>query len=164
MRRRLPHHLLGLLVAALLIAGCGRDNPHLIAQDRADKLSSTVDEVARRVSDHDCAGARQALTDARNQVIELPPGTSRGLRTNLRQWLNHLGERIQTDCTEAEATPTATATATATETATATATETPTETPTPTPTESATPSPSATPTPTSTAQPDGGTGAPEETG
>jgi hypothetical protein len=156
MRLRHLHPLLGLVLAALLLGGCGSQNPHLLRQSDADNLTKTTDEVAQLVSDHDCAGARKAVQDAQNQVTELPRTTSQRLRQNLSDWYDHLAQRVSSDCTEAQPTATATATPSATETATETPTETPTKTATPT----ATPTQTATPTATPTVEPGGGTGVP----
>jgi hypothetical protein len=162
MRPRHLHLLLGLLVVALLLGGCGRENPHLLRQSDADRLSNTTDEVSQLVSDHDCAGARKAVADAETQVTELPRITAQRLRQNLSDWYDHLDQQVRNDCTEAEETPTATpsATETATQTPTASPTKTPTETATPT----ATPTETATPTSTPTVEPEGGTGVPGDDG
>ena len=122
MRARSRYRLLGPLLCALALAGCAHENPQLIAQDRADELTATVDEVAQLVADHDCAGARKAVAHAERQVAELPASTSQRLRRNLRAWLNHLDERVRADCTKAKQRPTPTPTTT----------EPPTTTPTPT--------------------------------
>ena len=149
MRARSRHCLLGPLLCALALAGCAHENPQLIAQDRAEKLTATVDEVAQLVADHDCAGARKAVAHAERQVAELPASTSQRLRRNLRAWLNHLDERVRADCAKAKQRPTPTPTTT----------EPPTTTPTPTttvsepPAATATSTPAATPTRTRTATP-----------
>lgn len=141
MLRLLP---LGLaLAAALLLAACGSENPKLIPQDRADRLTSTVDQIAARTADEDCDGAQTSLRRARNQVAELPRGVDRGLKANLNDWLDQIGSRIPEDCKPSE---TPTPTPEETETPSPTATETPEETATPTPT----------PTPTTTPPPDEG--------
>jgi hypothetical protein len=148
------HPLLGLVLVALLLGGCGNQNPHLLRQPDADRLSNTTDQVAQLVSDHDCAGANKAVQDAQNQVTELPRSTSQRLRQNLSDWYDHLAARVRSDCTEATPTPTPTPSATET------ATETPTETPTKTATPTATPTQTATPTETPTVEPGGGAGVP----
>ena len=161
MRLRTLHLLLGMLLCALALAGCGQENPHLLRQSDADRLSSKVDEVDQLVSDGECTEARDAVDEAKLQVTELPRSTSQRLRQNLTEWLDHLDERVPQDCeTKEEATPTATATETATPSDTATPTATPTETATPT----ATPTDTPTPTPTTTVEPGGGTGVPEDDG
>ena len=178
MRACSSYRLLGLLLCALALAGCGQENPHLIPQERADELAAKVDEVAQLVASNDCAGARKAVAQAERQVAELPASTSRRLRRNLRAWLNHLDERVRADCKKANETPTPTPTATATPTPAATFSETPAATPTktgtatPTATRTATPSkpPAATftepptPTATPTVKPGGGTGVPRSNG
>jgi hypothetical protein len=137
---------LGLLLAAIPLAGCGSQNPKLIPQSRASALSSTVDDIASACDDHDITKAKTAVTAANQQVSELPRRVDAKLRQNLQDWLSHIESRLDRDCKAKEASPTATATPSATETPTETATPTPTETetPTPTPTETATPSPTAT--------------------
>jgi len=149
MRVRFSYRLLGPLLCALALAGCGQENPHLIPQERADALAAKVDEVAQLVASNDCAGARKAVAQAERQVAELPASTSQRLRRNLRAWLNHLDERVRADCKKAKETPTPTPAATETPTATPTPTATFTETPTATPTKTGT----ATPTKTRTATP-----------
>jgi hypothetical protein len=161
MRLRTHHLLLWILLCALALAGCGQENPRLLGQSDADRLSSKVDEVAQLVSDGECAEARDAVDEAKQQVTELPRSTSQRLRQNLTDWLDHLDERVPQDCeTKEEATPTATPTATETPTASPSPTETPTETPSPTETPTATPTPTETP----TVEPGGGTGVPEDDG
>jgi hypothetical protein len=143
--------LLGLaLAAALLLTACGSSNPKLIPQDRADSLNQALDDVASRTGDEDCAGADQALQEARNQVNELPAEVDRALKRNITKWLNHIADEIPKDC-KPESTPTPSPTAT--ETPTETPTESPTKTPTPSPTESPTETPSPSPTGTPTVQP-----------
>jgi hypothetical protein len=137
------------LAAALIMAACGGSNPKLIPQDRADKLTQTVDDVASRTGDEDCNGAQDALRDAKNQVSELPRTVDSGLKSNLNKWLNHIADKIPGDCKpKATPTPTPSATETPSPTETATPTKTPKPTETPTPTETASPSPSPTDTPT----------------
>jgi hypothetical protein len=154
---------LGLLLAAVPLAGCGSENPKLIPQSDAGALSSTVDEIAAACDDHDTTKAKTAVTAANQQVSELPRRVDAKLRRNLQEWLSHIEDRIDRDCKSEEPSPTSTATPSATETPTETATPSPTptetETPTPTPTESPTPSP------TSTVEPpgNGGVPAPEDT-
>jgi hypothetical protein len=151
---------LGLLLAAVPLAGCGKENPKLIPQSRASALSSTVDEIAAACGNGDTAKAKAAVTAANQQVSELPRKVDAALRKNLQDWLSHIDSRVDQDCKSKE---------TPTPTATPSATETPTETPTPTPTETQTPTPTptetATPTPTATVQPqgNGGVSAPETT-
>ena len=149
MRARSPYRLLGPLLCALALAGCAHENPHLIAQDRADELAATVDEVAQLVADNDCAGARKTVAQAERQVAELPASTSRRLRRNLLAWLNHLDERVRADCKKAKQSPTPTPTTTETPTTTPTPTTTFNEPPAATPTKT----PAATPTRTRTATP-----------
>src|SRR3954469_8702201 len=88
------------LAAALILSACGGSNPKLIPQDRADRLTSTADQIAQRTSDHDCSGAQAALRRARNQVSELPRRVDRRLRANLGDWLDQIASRIPQDCKE----------------------------------------------------------------
>jgi|SRR5215210_5536686 len=138
MSRPLP---LGLaLAAALLLSACGGSNPKLIPEDRADRLTSTVDQIAQRTSDEDCSGAQSALRRARTEVAELPRRVDRRLRRNLNDWLDQIAGRVPEDCKGSqEEAPTATETPT--ETATPSPTESPTNTPTPSPTSTASPTP-----------------------
>ena len=127
------------LAVALLLAACGEENPKLIPEERAQRLTATVDQIAQRTSDEDCDGAQSALRRARNQVSELPRGVDRSLRANLDEWLDQIGSRIPEDCKPAEEAKTPTPAPEATQTPTPTPEET--ETPTPTPTATQTPPP-----------------------
>jgi hypothetical protein len=159
---RARHLVLGLVLPAALAAGCGSSNPKLIPQDQADALVSTADAIRSACDDHDVAAVHDALDKANQQVSELPRRTSPSLKANLRDWLNHIGDRVGSDCRE-KATPTPTPTETETPTPTDTATPSPTKTPTetPTPTDTPTETPSPTETPTQTPNGEGGTSAPE---
>lgn len=146
------------LVAAALLAGCGKTNTALIPGDRASALQDTVNQVQDACNNHDVQAAQSALDEASAQINELPRKVDRQLKANLRSWVNQIERRVDRDCQD-QATPTSTPTQTETPSPTATATETPTPTATSTPTPTATPTP--TPTSTATATPgDGGTEAP----
>ncbi len=126
---------LALLLATFSVGACGSEDPELIPQSRASELSATVDEIVSACEDGDPAAARAAAAKANDQVSELPRSLNSRLRSNLREWVEHIEGRVDNDCEkqeEEEQTPTPTATETPTETPTPTATETPTETPTPT--------------------------------
>jgi hypothetical protein len=137
----------GLAFAALLLSGCGSDNPKLIDQRRAEALTASVDEIGSRTAAEDCDGAQSAVREAKNQVTELPSRVDARLKSNLAEWLDHLEEEVPKDCKPApEATPTETPTPTPTVEE---------ETPTPTPTvEEETPTPTPTATPTATPPPE----------
>jgi hypothetical protein len=164
MRRR-PLLVLGLLLAAVPVAGCGSEHPELIPQTRASALTSTIDEISAACDDHDPAKAKAALQAANQQVSELPRRVNAELKRNIRDWLSHIGDRVEQDCKEEEKQE-ETPTPTPTETPTETPTPTPTETPTPEPTKTATPEPTETATPAPTVEPpgDGGVLAPEDQG
>ena len=158
---RRPPLALGLLLAALPLAGCGRENPELIPETRASALTSSIDEITSACDANDTDKAKAAVQAANQQVSELPRRVDSELKSNLRQWLRHIDGRIEQDCAkQEEETPTQTATPEPTETPTPE----PTETPTPKPTETPTPEPTETPTPTATVEPpgDGGVIAPED--
>ncbi len=158
---RRPPLALGLLLAVISLAGCGQENPELIPQTRASALTSTIDEINSACDANDTAKAKAAVQAANQQVSELPRRVDSELKSNLRQWLRHIDDRIDEDCAkEEEPEPTETATPEPTETATPE----PTETATPEPTETATPEPTETPVPTPTVEPpgDGGVIAPED--
>ena len=159
---RRPIVALGLLLAALA-AGCGREEQTLIPESDASRLTATVDEIAAACDDEKPDEARAAVTAANQQVSELPRRVDAELRRNLREWLNHIDERVEQDC-EPEETPTPTATAAPTEAPTSTPE--PTETPTPEPTETPTPAPTEEPPPEPTVEPpgEGGVPAPESDG
>jgi hypothetical protein len=140
---RLRSLLIAAGLSALVAAGCGSENDTLIPQQDADTLSTLVADAGSASDAGDCDAAKRAVREAEQQLDALPRKTSRKLKANLRDWLDHLDGEIADECkAEPEETPTPTATPTPTETPTPT----PTETPTPTPTE--TPTPTATPTPT----------------
>ncbi len=143
--------LSGAVLAALLAAGCGRENPQLIPSQDADELIAVVDAAGQATAAGDCAQAHDAVADARRRVSELPRTVNRRLERNLQDWLRYLDRRIRVDCVPAGATATPTPTETATETPTPTKTPKPTPTPTETPTPTATETPTATATPTPTA-------------
>jgi outer membrane biosynthesis protein TonB len=156
---RRPLLALGLLLAVIPMAGCGSEDPELIPQTRASALTSTIDKITAACDAEDPAKAKAAIEAANQQVSELPRRVDSELKSNLRQWLRHIDDRIDEDCAkEEEATPTPTPSATETPTPE------PTETPTPEPTETPTPEPTETPTPTPTVEPpgDGGVIAPED--
>jgi predicted small lipoprotein YifL len=160
--------LLAAGLCALVLAGCGSKNPALIPQSDADQLTELVSRARDASAAGQCDRAREAVADAERQLSGLPRKTSARLKQNLKDWLDYLDGRIESECKAPEPEKTATPEATATETATPEPTASP--TPTPTPTETATPTPTATPTetatPTPSATPDsGGTGgasAPQE--
>ena len=160
---RRPTLALGLLLATVLAGGCGSEEQTLIPQSRAAELTATVDQIAQACDDQDPDKARAAVTAANQQVSELPRRVDAELRRNLRDWLNHIDDRIDRDCEpEEEETPTPTPSPTETPSPTPTPDET--ETPTPTPT--ASPEPTEEPTVEPTVEPpvEGGVPAPEADG
>ena len=158
---RRPILVLGLLLAAALAGGCGREEQTLIPQARAAELTAAVDQIQRACDGEDTDRARAAVTAANQQVSELPRRVDAKLKRNLRDWLNHIDDRVDRDCkAEEKKTPTATETPAATETPTATETPSPTETP----EETATPTPSPEPGPTVEPPGEGGVPAPETDG
>jgi len=152
---RRPILALGLLLAAMPMAACGSEDPELIPQTRASALTSTIDEITAACDDEDTAKAKSAVAAANRQVSELPRRVDTRLKRNIRQWLSHIEDRVDSDCKQEE-------TPTPTPSETATPTPTPTETATPEPTETATPEPTETaaPEPTVTAEPPGNGGVP----
>ena len=156
---RRPSLALGLLLAALPLAGCGSENPELIPETRASALTSTIDEITSACDANDPDKAKAAVQAANQQVSELPRRVDSELKSNIRQWLRHIDGRIDQDCAKEEAetpTPSPSPTETATPERTETATPEPTETATPEPTETATPEPTVEP------PGDGGVLAPED--
>ncbi|MGI8781352.1 MAG: hypothetical protein ACR2L8_14535 [Solirubrobacteraceae bacterium] len=147
--------LLAAGLGALVLAGCGSENTALIPQAEADQLTALVREAGDASAAGECAAARRTVREAEQQLAGLPRKTSRRLKANLRDWLEHLDAKIGDECTAPEPEPTATAAPT----------EAPTETPTPTqtPEPTATPTPAQTPEPTATVDPGtGGEPPPEE--
>ena len=124
--------LLAAALGALALAGCGSDNAALIPEADADQLSTLVGEAAEASAAGDCDDARRAVGEAELQLSGLPRKTSKRLKANLKQWLEHLDGRIAEECKppKPEETPTPDPTETPTETPTAEPTEEPTETPT----------------------------------
>ena len=157
---RRPSLALGLLLVAVPLAGCGSEDPELIPQARASALTSTIDKITAACDDNDTAKAKAAVQAANRQVSELPRRVDTELKSNLRQWLRHIDDRIDEDCAKAKEEQTPTPAPTQTETPTPE----PTETPTPEPTETPTPEPTETATPEPTVEPpgDGGVIAPED--
>jgi hypothetical protein len=157
---RRPLLALGLLLAAVPAAGCGSEDPELIPQTRASALTSTIDEIQAACDDQKPAEAKAAVQAANQQVSELPRRVDTDLKRNIRDWLNHIDERIDRDCEPEEEEETPSPTPSPTETATPS----PTETATPEPTETATPEPTETPPAEPTVEPpgDGGVIAPED--
>jgi hypothetical protein len=156
MRRAAP--LLVLAVTAV-VAGCGQENPKLIPPKNATKLTAAVDAISQACAQGSSRAVHAAVIEAGHRVDEVPRKVDRQLVHNMREWLDRIDRRAESDCT-LEASPTATPTATPTPTPT------PTETPTPTPTETPTPTPTptATATPTPTVQPGDGGGVPAPDG
>jgi hypothetical protein len=163
---RRPLLALGLLLAALPMAGCGSEDPELIPQNSASALTSTIDKISAACDDHDRDKAKAAIQAASQQVSELPRRVNADLKSNLRDWLAHIDDRVERDCKAKEEEASPTPSPTATETPTPTPTPTATETATPEPTETATPEPTETATPEPTVEPpgDGGVSAPEDNG
>jgi outer membrane biosynthesis protein TonB len=158
-----PFLALGLLLAALA-AGCGQEERDLIPESRASELTAAVDEIQQACDDQDPDAARAAVTAANQQVSELPRRVDAELKQNLRDWLNHIDDRVARDCKpEEEETPTPTPTPTPSPTETPTPT--PTETPEPTPEPTVSPEPTEVP-PEETVEPlgEGGVPAPEDAG
>ena len=152
--------LLAAALGALALAGCGSDDAVLIPPEDADQLSALVGEAGEASAAGECTSARSAVAEAELRLAGLPRRTDRELKANLRQWLEHLDERIAADCEapEPERTPTATPTETPTETP-----ETPTPTPTATQTSTPEPEPTATVDPVTPEEPPGTGGvAPED--
>ena len=157
---RLRSLLIAVGLSALVLAGCGSENEALIPPNDADRLSTLVADAGAASAAGECDTARRTVQEAEQQLDGLPSKTSRRLKRNLRDWLDHLDARIADECSaEPEETPTPTPEATETATPTPTPTPEPTETPTPTPE----PTETATPEPTVTVDPGtGGEGGPEE--
>src|SRR5215210_4524838 len=122
---RRPLLALGLLLAAIPMAGCGSEDPELIPQTRASALTSTIDEITAACDAEDPAKAKAAVEAANQQVSELPRRVSADLRKNIRDWLSHIDDRIDSDWKAKQEELFSTGPG---------PTETPTETPTPTPT------------------------------
>lgn len=149
--------LLASVAVTAALAGCGSENPRLIPEERAQRLTASVERAGRASARGDCDGAQRAVTDARTQVQALPQRVDDRLRRNLGDWLGHVSERIPEDCEPADATPTPTPTSTVPPEVTATPTPTvaPTETPTPEPEETPTPTPAPEVPPPETPAPEG---------
>jgi predicted small lipoprotein YifL len=155
---RFPSQLLAAALCALALTGCGKENPKLIPQSDANRLTALVQEAGEASAAGSCDAARRAVRESEHQLAGLPRKTSRSLKANIRKWLDLLDRDIKDECGKESASPTATATATASPEPTETAS------PTETPTATETPTPSASPEPTVTIDPGtgGGQGPPEE--
>jgi hypothetical protein len=155
---RLPSQLLAAGLCALALAGCGKQNPKLIPQSDADRLTALVQQAGDASTAGSCDAARRAVREAEQQLAGLPSKTSKRLKANIREWLELLDRDIRDECGKRSATATATPEATSTPEPTKTATPTETATSTPTPTASASPEPTVTVDPGT----GGGQGPPEE--
>jgi outer membrane biosynthesis protein TonB len=159
---RRPFLVLGLLLAAAIASGCGREEQTLIPQSRAAELTATVDQITQACDDEEPDKARAAATAANQQVSELPRRVDAELRRNLRDWIAHIEGRIDRDCeAEEEETPEPTPSATETPSPTPSPTETPEETATPEPTPEPTTEPPPEGEPTVEPPGEGGVPAPE---
>jgi outer membrane biosynthesis protein TonB len=137
--------LLAAALGALALTGCGSDSPALIPQEDADRLTALVGEAGDAAAAGECDTARRAVREAELQLSGLPRRTDRELKSNIRDWLQHLDGRIAEECEAPEPEETATPEPTAAPTETPTPEPTPTETPTPTPEPTATVEPEPTP-------------------
>jgi hypothetical protein len=143
------------LVAAVAMAGCGKQNPNLIPSDQSDQITSEVDAAQNAISSQDCRSARDALKRAARDVAHLK-ARSHTLRVQLGALVSDAQSKLD-QCHGAKTptpTPSDTASPTLTPTATAavpTATATASASPSPSPTPSASASPSATSTSTTQA-------------
>ncbi|MBA2644801.1 MAG: hypothetical protein H0U80_05090 [Solirubrobacterales bacterium] len=137
------------VLAALLPAGCGSENPEMLSPGDASQLTSTVDGIDAAVAGGECDQALARVGELQVQVTSLPPRVSTRLRERLQQGVEHLQGQVPTDCQDAaEPTPAPTEAPL----------DTPVPAPSPTPTEvpPETPTPGPVETPTVQPQPDGG--------
>src|SRR5918998_6703072 len=95
---RRPLLALGLLLAVIPVAGCGSEDPELIPQTRASALTSTIDEITAACDAEDPGKAKAAVEAANQQVSELPRRVDAELKRNIRDWLDHIDDRIGRDC------------------------------------------------------------------
>jgi hypothetical protein len=150
---RFPLLVLGLL-AALVLSGCGQQNPKLIPPLNASALNATADKIAATCTAGNRAGAQTAVLAARQEIEALPRAVDNRLRRRLLAWVRHIDGRLGQDC-KRQSTPTPTPSATASPTPTATKTPTPTPSASPTPSATPTATPTSTPTATPTSSPAG---------
>ena len=141
----LLRRLLPLLLVALIAGACGGSETRstkFIAQSTAERFQTTLASAESNLDAGRCETALERIESLRGQVEEWPDAYDAELEANVRAWIDHLEQRVPSDCgDEEEETPTPT------ETPEETPTETPTETATPAPTETATPAPTETATP-----------------
>lgn len=137
MRRLFPRPISALvLLAALVSAGCGGENPAMLTSADASRLTSTVDSIGNAVADGECVEALARVQELRVQVTSLPARVSTRLRERLQQGVEHLQTQVPAECQEATVptpAPTEAPVDTPTPEATPAPTEAPTETETPTP-------------------------------
>ena len=111
-------------LCALLASGCGSENRKLIPQRNADELTSLIDGAAQANAAGKCDTAASRVQAAKSALNGLPAATDRRLKRNLRDWIDHLEQTIEDECTapqaEKTATPEASETATPEPSATAT--------------------------------------------
>jgi outer membrane biosynthesis protein TonB len=99
--------LLAAGLGALVLAGCGSENSALIPQSDSDRLSALVAEAGELAAEGNCDSAGRAVDEAESQLAGLPRRTDKRLKANLRDWLDHLGAKIASDCEQPEAEETA---------------------------------------------------------
>lgn len=144
------------VLSALLFAGCGAENPAMLSESDAARLTTTVEGIGEAVDDGACETALERVQRFSVQVGSLPPTVDEDLRERLAQGAEHLEGQVPEDCAEAVETPTAPETPDVTPV--------PTEPPPPVETPAPTTTPSPVPDETPTVQPDDGGGVPEGDG
>ncbi len=92
-----------LLVAAIL-AGCGAGEQ--LSQAEASRLQATLDEVAERNDQGDCAGASSSVVGLRRQVRALDRDVDEDLRNTLRASTAHLAGLVRRKCAQPTPAPT----------------------------------------------------------
>lgn len=144
--------LVPLLVAALVLAGCGRSAAQerkLIARSDSQEVQATLDRLDRALESGACTRAESAVETLRKQVDAFRPSTDAKLVANARDWVDHLETQVPQDCVDAKPedtpTPEPSPSSTPEEEKTPEATSTPEATKTPAPTATSTPTPTSTP-------------------
>ena len=86
--------------ASALLVSCGGDDSDLIPQRDAEQLKRYADRIGAAVDAQDCTSAARDLQRAQDKIAELPRQVDTGLRQNLAEGFQNLGEQAARECQE----------------------------------------------------------------